>query len=691
MKYFSKVLIASLLVVLCMLCTKMVYSQPTLIWSRHMGPGSGPRFYNWLHFKLSVDGNGNAYVIGLNDELPVGTYILSYDTYGGTRFCDSLNAVDYICGTIDSQYASYAFESAGTFNFAKYSSNGSLLWRSILPYVSLDKDNIIPTQQYVYMLVGIEDPRSLYRIESNNGTLLNSVDVPFQSSYCFGILNSDYILGGKVGGSSNDSLLVIRMTSSGAQVWRRAFIPPSIVSNYPGGISVTSSGNIYYFVNIGSDIIVSKLNSSGSLIWSNIYSNKGNVYNNPWVIDNAENFYVITTSSMFKINSSGVLQWTDPNSERVICLDNNNDVLVATDPTYDTLRTSKFSSTGNKLWSVDYHFTHPTQNSIVNGIACDNKFNVYVSANFDSGSHCGLVLKYGDVYTVSGQIRFQDNNQPVNTGCVKALHYDRIADRIITVDSTSIQSNGNYSLIHVPPQDSLYIMAFENDESMLAYVPTYYPSSTTWQNATVLYTTGNLSNINVLVYRINNTGGPYHISGHIFENTGNPLLGLNQSVVYAKVGNDFKAYSISDFSGLYRIDSLPSATYSLIVDRIGYSPMNRSVLISNYSKDSIDITFNMVGVVHREKDMPKSYVLENNYPNPFNPETKIAFGIPHASNTKLIIYDILGREVATLINEKLEAGNYNVEWNAANYSSGIYFYKLESGDFVQTKKMVLIK
>ncbi len=306
----------------------------------------------------------------------------------------------------------------------------------------------------------------------------------------------------------------------------------------------------------------------------------------------------------------------------------------------------------------------------------------------------GTILKTvtgGEIpYTISGQIRFQDNNQPVNMGCVKALKYDRVLDQIITVDSTNIQSNGNYSMIHIP-QDSLYIMAFENDEAQLVFVPTYYPSTTNWQNATVLYPTGNLTNIDVLVYRINNTGGPYHIGGHVYTYSDNPFLGLNNAIVYAKAGSDYKSYSISNNAGLYRVDSLVSSNYTLSVDRIGYAPINRTVLISNYSKDTVDITFNLVGIVQKGKDIPKSYVLGNNYPNPFNPTTKISFGLPQASNTKLIIYNILGSEVAVLIDEKLESGNYNIEWNASNYSSGVYFYKIESGDFVQTKKMVLIK
>jgi hypothetical protein len=95
--------------------------------------------------------------------------------------------------------------------------------------------------------------------------------------------------------------------------------------------------------------------------------------------------------------------------------------------------------------------------------------------------------------------------------------------------------------------------------------------------------------------------------------------------------------------------------------------------------------------------IPDNYSLSQNYPNPFNPVTKIKFDIPsnvksEKSNVKLIIYDILGREVATLVNEQLKPGTYEVEWNGMNYPSGVYFYQLSiNNEQLETRKMVLVK
>lgn len=87
----------------------------------------------------------------------------------------------------------------------------------------------------------------------------------------------------------------------------------------------------------------------------------------------------------------------------------------------------------------------------------------------------------------------------------------------------------------------------------------------------------------------------------------------------------------------------------------------------------------------------QEYQLEQNYPNPFNPTTNITFVLPKAETVSLKVYDVLGREVATLVNERRDAGVYTVPFNAANLASGVYFYKLQAGSFSQTRKMMLVK
>jgi hypothetical protein len=87
----------------------------------------------------------------------------------------------------------------------------------------------------------------------------------------------------------------------------------------------------------------------------------------------------------------------------------------------------------------------------------------------------------------------------------------------------------------------------------------------------------------------------------------------------------------------------------------------------------------------------EKYSLDQNYPNPFNPNTLIGYQLPVSTSTTLKVYDVLGTEVATLVDEEKPAGKYEVEWDARNYPSGIYFYQLKSGSYIVTKKMILIK
>ena len=102
-------------------------------------------------------------------------------------------------------------------------------------------------------------------------------------------------------------------------------------------------------------------------------------------------------------------------------------------------------------------------------------------------------------------------------------------------------------------------------------------------------------------------------------------------------------------------------------------------------------TGNQVGVKSIESEIPKEFELHQNYPNPFNPVSKIRFDLPKSYFVIVAIFDILGREVAALVNEQLEPGTYEVDWNAADYPSGIYYYTIKTTAFSQTKKMVLIK
>jgi hypothetical protein len=107
--------------------------------------------------------------------------------------------------------------------------------------------------------------------------------------------------------------------------------------------------------------------------------------------------------------------------------------------------------------------------------------------------------------------------------------------------------------------------------------------------------------------------------------------------------------------------------------------------------DSICIQYIPVGIGNNNNSTPKVYSLNQNFPNPFNPSTQISFGLPKAGNVKLVVFDILGREVKTLVNDFQTAGTHSITFDASSLSSGVYFYTITASDFTATKKMLLVK
>jgi hypothetical protein len=168
-----------------------------------------------------------------------------------------------------------------------------------------------------------------------------------------------------------------------------------------------------------------------------------------------------------------------------------------------------------------------------------------------------------------------------------------------------------------------------------------------------------------------NSWNEYLISEHRFKPKA--ILGgpsSYQGDFISLLANGSKLYSIwmDDYSGTYQI-------WTALID------------------------LNTIGINKIDTKVPEKYSIFQNYPNPFNPSTRIRFDIPQyailsgANNqwVELKIYDILGHELTTLVNEHLQPGTYEIQWDGSNYPSGTYFYKIDAGDFVQSKKMILIK
>jgi hypothetical protein len=168
------------------------------------------------------------------------------------------------------------------------------------------------------------------------------------------------------------------------------------------------------------------------------------------------------------------------------------------------------------------------------------------------------------------------------------------------------------------------------------------------------------------------------------------LLLLVRLVGTKAVAQDTKVDWFSLASGGGRLNG-PGTGMTVAVGEglVGESKGQNTVLTSGFLSGTL--TSGPVDGVSDQPKVPKAFLLHQNYPNPFNPTTTIRFELPHASKVSLKVYNVLGQEAVTLIDEDKSAGVYEVRFNAVNLSSGMYVYRIHAGDFVATKALMLLK
>jgi Secretion system C-terminal sorting domain len=145
------------------------------------------------------------------------------------------------------------------------------------------------------------------------------------------------------------------------------------------------------------------------------------------------------------------------------------------------------------------------------------------------------------------------------------------------------------------------------------------------------------------------------------------------------------------YSPLWDVNIYDNADFNMVHDLM--SAENATILVAGAALVNCPIVYvsNATAIGDNQTNQPTSYKLEQNYPNPFNPSTKISFNIAQSGFVSLKVYDALGREVATLVNEVTPAGNHIINFNASDLASGIYFYRLKTGNFTESRKMILLK
>jgi len=157
------------------------------------------------------------------------------------------------------------------------------------------------------------------------------------------------------------------------------------------------------------------------------------------------------------------------------------------------------------------------------------------------------------------------------------------------------------------------------------------------------------------------------------------------------VGSGEQPYDFTITTDTWNSVDIPLSTYSNLGLTLNDIHQFKFVGNGTVFLDNLYFTSTLTSVEEITDVVPKAYTLKQNYPNPFNPTTKISFSVPEANNVKLVVYNLLGQKVATLVNQFVNAGSYNVNFDATDLPSGTYVYSITAGNFSSVKKMMLLK
>lgn len=489
-----------------------------------------------------------------------------------------------------------------------------------------------------------------------------------------------YLTGTIYNSPTGRDIMFRKYNSSGELVWQHDYssVTPD---GQDGGIDIIyKNGFVYVTGDIElneKDIIVMKRDAAtGNLLWSKTYNGSGNSSDHVSIItlDNAGNVYICgmsrnTTTDfdilIVKYNSSGGFQWdytdggTGFDRGKDIKVDNSGNVFACgTDVvsnSFSEIVTLKFQPDGTQMMQ-EYLENGVDSNDAASNIAIDQQGNVFTAGyveTLNQGSNIALV-KYNNA-GVQQWVRYY-NGASNGNDAVRDMKIDAAGNICLTGYSYSSVSNLDYITIKYSTAGSLLWAA--------RYIGDYLAGD----NIATGITLDDSANVYI-------TGGSRESS------TGSDIV----TVKYNTAGS---------LQWVMKQNGSVNTSYQengrcIAVDNI----KNVFVAGVNDASDGILIKYVQapIGIQPNGSEIPNEFVLKQNYPNPFNPSTNIEFSVPESGIVKLALYDILGREVSILIDQHMNAGNYSYRLNATGFSSGVYFCRMDSGNFTEIKKMILMK
>lgn len=506
-----------------------------------------------------------------------------------------------------------------------------------------------------------------------------------------------YIAGDNITTNEGNNIVVVKYNNAGVQQWAKSFNYSGSSNDFSSAIAVDTSGNVYIagYTQFGTgqfDWLVIKYNDNGTFQWFKFYSNPygGDDISGSLGIDTKQNVYVVGYEQysqfnigalLIKFNSSGdsinVIRYrpTPPLPpwglrtafSKVKIDEQNNFYIGGASNNSQTLNIDcfvfKYDSAGNQQWFTPYNSGGNRRDNLID-MCLDLNNNVYATGmtalqgggsvdyqtiKFNSDGSLSWVRIYngmfGDDYPAGIVVDKTGSNVFVtgkSFGNPSIAHYDYLTIKYNTTNGDSLWVK-RYNGGGMPgnQNDEAYSMAIDSSSNI--YVTgRSIGNNTSWDFVTIKYS---LSGSIIWITRYNDSSA-----------NANDI----PSKIKLDIANNVFVCGSSDAGGI--------------------------------QYDFLTIKYNQpIGITSYNNELPTEFYLSPNYPNPFNPVTKIDFGLPVKSAVKLSVYDILGRELEVLINQEIPAGKYSITWQSYNYSSGIYFYKLKVENYIFTRKMALIK
>ena len=429
----------------------------------------------------------------------------------------------------------------------------------------------------------------------------------------------------------------------------------------------------------------------GKVVYS-VITNSADIYSQSYVMffDEIEKNFDLSTSLI--IYSKNNIVDNSGDTYKIILnpeVSGNQPILLIPDWTFD--RVSAFNSvTGDLIDTAFIHSNNPNLQSPKMALQAPNNF-VYVSDQISD-----LVQKYD---TNGLYVGFFAPASGVNTSIVDNMrgiafrpNYNLLATVGSGANQNTIQEfdlGGNPigSFIPTGTLNSPFDIHYRSNDILITNSSGGNDVISYDYNGTFISNFINSPNITFAQQLIRNDNGNLAVCGFstpsgliLFDSSGNYMRSLTGATglrgAYL-LGNGH--YLVTNGSGVHEIDSASGSLIRTVLTGANFQYINK------YLPDGL------VSVNNISNEIPEKYSLSQNYPNPFNPKTVISYELQVTGNAKLTVYDVLGNEVAVLVNKKQNAGTYSVDFDGSNFSSGVYFYKLNAGEFSETKRMMLIK